>query len=670
MSVARRVSSLIDPKDPIVSKLGRVFGGYLPGQRSPVKGLHEDERTFNRKGDAPRTDIVSGKLCDDVLKYLAPTLEPYRGCTVIDVHPGACLWSQKLHDFLKPKRHLLMEPEEAYLDTFVKPLLEKPGSTYRHTKLSGAHPREYWSHYQTAIDEGLLPPMPKVSPDDSASRQLDTSVLLTGNLARLYQERSKARTADFPNVILQQMSWAALSNDICHRQGRVRMLWWLPDRHKEALIPQRHSRVNPLSAGLFLGTDITEVTGVQPANTFVTGPDARESSVDALYRHTSMREKAADDVQRRMREKGMSIPRGRKPLYPDISSKGKPREYKDLVSPVAIRYETVKEFEGAFKECEARVKEVTQAAEKSLSLRTPKSAQKVLKPLHDSLRYPQCIPLTTSLHNFRPGRGVYDTVLPKGEFTVAQSRVMIIMDCSLRIVNMEAHYKHLEDKGLFSPEQLQSFKTNLISMEQTFRAEIDDKYRVMARYVDQLVTHQLVFFASPPIIPFDRRSYESLLADTSDFWPKLPLALLDLTPTTRDLRMPPEMQIPLREVIKTTHELLKYLYLRRGSSLPSVLEMIAPNASKDLLPDCKTIEDPRRGGRLNVEALKVRMLSTDMIEELVRAWFEWPFKPNSWELALATGGSAQSLGGGGSVVASTEEDDEEEEDLDGETEDG
>ena len=66
---------------------------------------------------------------DDIIGYLAPSLEAYKGCTVIDVHPGACLWSSKLHDFLKPKRHVLMEPEMLYYDAFMKPLLDQPGST-------------------------------------------------------------------------------------------------------------------------------------------------------------------------------------------------------------------------------------------------------------------------------------------------------------------------------------------------------------------------------------------------------------------------------------------------------------------------------------------------------------------------------------------------------------
>ena len=39
--------------------------------------------------------------------------------------------------------------------------------------------------------------------------------------------------------------------------------------------------------------------------------------------------------------------------------------------------------------------------------------------------------------------------------------------------------------------------------------------------------------------------------------------------------------------------------------------------------------------------VKVRMLSEEMVEGLVRAWFEWPFKPRLIDLALAVDSSSE-----------------------------
>ncbi|KAF2207370.1 hypothetical protein CERZMDRAFT_91799 [Cercospora zeae-maydis SCOH1-5] len=44
------------------------------------------------------------------------------------------------------------------------------------------------------------------------------------------------------------------------------------------------------------------------------------------------------------------------------------------------------------------------------------------------------------------------------------------------------------------------------------------------------------------------------------------------------------------------------------------------------------ITDPRKGGRLDPKHMKVRQLTSEMLEGLIKAWFEWPFKPDGWEL--------------------------------------
>lgn len=62
--VARSVTSVIDPKNPLIKNLGKVFGGYLPNTRSPQKGLKKKIPTgVNKKGDAPRVDVVGSELC-------------------------------------------------------------------------------------------------------------------------------------------------------------------------------------------------------------------------------------------------------------------------------------------------------------------------------------------------------------------------------------------------------------------------------------------------------------------------------------------------------------------------------------------------------------------------------------------------------------------------------
>jgi transcription factor 1 len=67
------------------------------------------------------------------------------------------------------------------------------------------------------------------------------------------------------------------------------------------------------------------------------------------------------------------------------------------------------------------------------------------------------------------------------------------------------------------------------------------------------------------------------------------------------------------------------------------LDTLAPGAADDIVPLAPSLRDPKKGGRRNLEQLRVRMLTAEMIEELVVAWENWPFKPSMGELMLKMG---------------------------------
>ena len=57
-----------------------------------------------------------------------------------------------------------------------------------------------------------------------------------------------------------------------------------------------------------------------------------------------------------------------------------------------------------------------------------------------------------------------------------------------------------------------------------------------------------------------------------------------------------------------------------------MLDQIAHGAAEALLPQCKTILDPAKGGHVHVEHVRVRLLTYEMLVELNAAWEAWPFK--------------------------------------------
>ena len=120
------------------------------------------------------------------------------------------------------------------------------------------------------------------------------------------------------------------------------------------------------------------------------------------------------------------------------------------------------------------------------------------------------------------------------------------------------------------------------------------------------------------------------------------MMLVDMLPKTRDFSVPD--LATATQSIKTAQMLLRILFESRAQTLPHGLERVAPNAGKDLIPQVPAITDPRRGGRLNAERVRVKMLSDEMVEGLVKAWTEWPFKPSSIEMELALESMGESGG--------------------------
>ncbi|KAL2846980.1 hypothetical protein BJY01DRAFT_169286 [Aspergillus pseudoustus] len=82
-------------------------------------------KTLSRAGTVGKKPvIVSEKLCDDVLQRLSPYLLRNPPVDILDLWPGPGILSSKVNDFLKPRRHVLMEPNLKYFKSFLEPLTQ------------------------------------------------------------------------------------------------------------------------------------------------------------------------------------------------------------------------------------------------------------------------------------------------------------------------------------------------------------------------------------------------------------------------------------------------------------------------------------------------------------------------------------------------------------------
>lgn len=546
---------------------------------------------------------------------MAPSLEPYKGCTIIDVHPGACLWSSKLHEYLKPKRHVLMEPEQRYYKPFIKPLLEKPGSTYRHTELTGAHPREYWNNYKTIMNDPDLASQPTLERDDPKLRELDTNLLLIGNMCRRYEIQAIAGHVDYAPLIMQHMTYAAQLNETIHGNSLVRMLWWVPEASKPLALPGLTRFNRSFSVGLALGANVTEVAGTERLENRPSGRNqSRPSLLDRIV---------AEQVRSSMAENGTKIPPGREMPFSNEAA-GDSSPYREMMATTCTSIADLEEAIEDFQTHASTLKDIlARTRSKSRESKAEFRGAAGDRFLATHIRYPQCIASVREkkVVAFHCG-------------TSTLTRAMLVMDLYARLINLEANYAAVAEANPDSPPQLSTLRAEVLACGTSTDELVEEYTGQSSQYYIQMILEDYVSCAAqPPTLNRDRRSYEPLLIKPDEFWPNYNLTLLDFTPHSEDLSVP-DVASQL-DGVKVCQRMLRNMFLMSAHPLPAALDRLAPNAAQDLIPQVPELADPRRGGRLDPKNLSVRMLTPEMWRKLVKAFFEWPFRPSRLELALS-----------------------------------
>jgi transcription factor 1 len=146
--------------------------------------------------------------------------------------------------------------------------------------------------------------------------------------------------------------------------------------------------------------------------------------------------------------------------------------------------------------------------------------------------------------------------------------------------------------------------------------------RTMVDRIDLYGDDDRAFHRDHPLLNWDRRPYEPLPASSNDFLSSHPFALIDFQPR----------HIPAGHPHFLTETLLSHLYTQPSAPIAKVLDTIAPSASDWVVPRVPELSDPSKGGRRNLEEMRVRMLTPEMVSKIVRVWKEWPFAPSEAEL--------------------------------------
>ncbi|KAH0492770.1 hypothetical protein TgHK011_007708 [Trichoderma gracile] len=239
-----------------------------------------------------RVNIVSEGLCDDIIKYMGTSLERHRGCDLVDLNPGVGLWSRKLHDFLEPRNHIMMDLDAQLYSPYLADLT--PKKNVQLIPKSGIIWKDLVEMIQTKLSHQ------EVLADKNTEPKRNDTLLVTANLST-FPKKSFLGFDSISTMVIYQFMSSIKSSSLFQKYGLVRMLLWVNDDEKRRLIPKSINRRKRGSFEAELACEwVHEVAGQE---------------LEAENRHTLRDEwinkESGLNVLARMQAKGLEVPKGR-----------------------------------------------------------------------------------------------------------------------------------------------------------------------------------------------------------------------------------------------------------------------------------------------------------------------------------------------------------------------
>jgi len=558
-------------ENPVAEKL-LATGLYKPRARpGSVQAKAEKPPPRSRKApsaDKSRVNITAADFCNDIISYVGQGLERHRGCDIIDLYPGAGLWSSKLNEFLQPRTHILMEPDDKFYEPFLENLLAKPETVL--VPKSGI----MWKDLNQVLTPEYLPHQ-KVRTGEDLLKRNDT-LLVTANLA-FHPKKKYNKFDSVAKLVLHQFVDSIRTSSLFQKYGQVRMLIWTRVDDSQGFLPRHVQKRKKLAIATELYCDwVREVCTLYAPDPSWFG---RDYNLDTWV---------MSKVIKKMDEAGMVIPEGRETkMYTAVKQElaaGTEVAKPGTVAPVYRRT-----FNHDLEELEAL-----------------EQSGKVKK-----------------------GSAEYNTLVNhRYRATSDEKKLEMGLGLSQMLDNMHQRLHVMEKDGSYTPEVAKQFadefETKLRSCFRSLEVEFPP-YRSNLHLVRQ----------DPPVLHWDRKTYEPLAVRQSDFFPRVECNLLDIQPK------------PVHHLIRqygansnrggdVMEHIMAYMLLSGSQSVDRVLDSMWPGAAEYILPRWTSIRDPEQGGVAAVPhrlaALTPRLLNARQWEQLLELWMEWPFRPDFPEL--------------------------------------
>lgn len=158
------------------------------------------------------------------------SLERHSGCDLLDLNPGAGLWSKALHEAVQPRKHVLLDLDADFYQPFLRELLSKPN--VKLIKKSGI----IWGNLEEVVASHFVA-QTKVAPQTETPPQRNDTLLVTANLS-MCPKRAYRGFDNVCTMVLYQFLSSIRQSSLLQQYGLVRFLIWTNDEDKHRILPR------------------------------------------------------------------------------------------------------------------------------------------------------------------------------------------------------------------------------------------------------------------------------------------------------------------------------------------------------------------------------------------------------------------------------------------------
>lgn len=555
-----------------------------------------------------------------------------RPLDIIDAYPGVGIWSSKFHEFIKPRRHILLEPNTRVYGQFLNPLVEQSGSRYVNLPWDPSHGQTF----SDLFDKGYLPEQTQRNLGPRNICEVNDTLLVLANMALAWGP-SKLRYSELHDYID-----AMLEQTLFHRYGLVRIIAMFPTSHLESAMPKsisRRRRIQTLMEGV--AVEATEVAGDTSETNYWT-----RKGMHALKEGVNQTSNRAKDAQ-------VTTPPGRSAKKLEFAPKpidigGKLREYAPRP-----KHEWHDEYTRAYKDM---AKEARNGIAKSTSHKSPvtKRFRTLQSPATKRFKALQ----KRFLYESSQIESCYEADNKQAEIDKLENKLREIM-----IKNLPPP-DYFEAQGIIhSFKRLRTERDRII---ESLGKQYSEYHYPIYRDERRASSH------TEPLLFWDRRPYEPLHAYPDEFFPKVPGSMVDIRPNPdspifmlQNHYKQTNRQFVYRSVLAIFRALLRTFNAYQKKPVSQVLSLLFPDRSMSEFPvaipslvpyttpsislypnDAMEWTGVKHKGNVtmgyNDDCLQdatLHIIPTAVIWDMAVEWERWPMRTSVANLSKSLGGA-------------------------------